>query len=73
MERRKKVRVINGAQKGMIGTLVYKATIAFSQVEGFNVKLPPPLQRYVVNLGDGIIDIFSEGEVEEIDWVEEID
>ena len=73
VKRRKRVRVIAGEQKGKTGTLVYKATTAFSQVEEYHINLPPSLQRYVVNLGDGIIDIFSEGEVEEIDWLEEID
>lgn len=67
MERRKRVRVVKGVKKGQTGTLVYKATVAFSEVEGYDIELPPSLQRYVVNLGKGIIDIFSEDEIEEID------
>lgn len=73
MEKRKIVRIVEGEQKGKTGTLIYQATTAFSQVDGYNINLPPSLQRFVINLGGGIIDIFSEGEVEEIDWLEEID
>jgi len=62
-----RVRVINGADRGKVGTFTEVVSMPISSIQGIDIETPKTLNWFRVDLDEGGSELFKEEDLEVIE------